>query len=133
MPGSPAATSGPPPAPLSTSGRWGAAHTGHVYEQTDYLISGGLLGLGLIFIGGFLYFGYWMTRQIRVTEEGNELSRQAFARIEAQMAALVATEHGTMLHRPDCPIVAGQEHLRLVEAGTPGYQPCGVCAPYDRV
>jgi hypothetical protein len=132
-------------------GWWGAAHTGHTYEQTDYLISGGLLGLGLIFIGGFLYFGYWMTRQIRATEEGNELTRQAFARIEAQMdadrgaataagpagavatGALVATEHGSMLHRPDCPIVAGKEHLRRVEPGAPGFQPCGVCTPYDRI
>jgi hypothetical protein len=137
-------------------GWWGASHTGHTYEQTDYLISGGLLGLGLIFIGGFLYFGYWMTRQIRVTEEGNELTRQAFARLEAQMAAdrraapagaiavtsaatspeatgaLVATEHGTMLHRPDCPIVAGKEHLRAVEPDAAGYQPCGVCRPSDK-
>jgi len=136
-------------------GWWGASHTGHVYEQNAYLISGGLLGLGLIFIGGFLYFGYWMTRQIRATEEGNELTRRAFARLEAQMAAdrpaggasagatpaagiggvgvrtLVATEHGTMLHRPDCPIVAGKEHLRVVASGTAGYQPCGVCSPEE--
>ena len=81
-------------------GWWGASHTGHVYEQNAYLISGGLLGLGLIFIGGFLYFGYWMTR-------------------------------GSMLHRRDCPVVAGKANLRAVDTGTPGYQACGVCRPLD--
>lgn len=41
---------------------WGTAHTGYVFEQIPYLVSGGLLGLGLFGVGGFLYFGSWLTR-----------------------------------------------------------------------
>ncbi|HUE58775.1 MAG TPA: hypothetical protein VMO88_04265 [Acidimicrobiales bacterium] len=68
-------------------GWYGAAHTPKLYEQNDYLISGGLLGLGLVFIGGFLYFGYWMTRQIHTTSTVAQQTLRALSRIETQLAA----------------------------------------------
>jgi len=74
-------------------GWYGSAHTFHPYEQTDYLISGGLLGLGLVFVGGFLYFGYWMTRQIRTSTTANQQMLQALARIEAQLGAGANGKH----------------------------------------
>jgi hypothetical protein len=43
-------------------GWYGVAHSHYVYDQNTYLISGGLLGLGLVFLGGFLYFGAWLAR-----------------------------------------------------------------------
>jgi hypothetical protein len=43
-------------------GWYGAAHTPYEYDQTSYLISGGILGLGITFVGGFLYFGSWLAR-----------------------------------------------------------------------
>lgn len=43
-------------------GWYGAAHSPYQFQQTSYLISGGLFGLGLVFVGGFLYFGAWMAR-----------------------------------------------------------------------
>ncbi|MFI6095489.1 hypothetical protein ACIA8G_08055 [Lentzea sp. NPDC051213] len=43
---------------------WGVAHTGYVWEQIPYVVSGGMLGLGLIAVGGFLYFGSWLTRLV---------------------------------------------------------------------
>lgn len=43
-------------------GWYGAAHTPYEYDQTPYLISGGVLGLGITFVGGFLYFGSWLAR-----------------------------------------------------------------------
>ena len=43
-------------------GWYGAAHTPYQYDQLSYLVSGGLLGLGLTFCGGFLYFGAWLAR-----------------------------------------------------------------------
>jgi hypothetical protein len=123
----------------------GAAHTSHVFEQNDYLISGGLLGLGLVFVGGFLYFGYWMTRQLRATEAGTQQTLRALARLEDQRASeaisssnlspaaavLVVTEHGHMLHRTTCPAVADRS-VRIVqgEDEIAGYQPCTVCDPF---
>lgn len=74
-------------------GWYGSAHTFHSYEQTDYLISGGLLGLGLVFVGGFLYFGYWMTRQIRTSTTANQQMLQALGRIEAQLGAGANGKH----------------------------------------
>src|SRR5579875_1798503 len=71
-------------------GWYGAAHTGHVYEQNDYLISGGLLGLGIIFIGGFLYFGHWMTRHIRATESGTRQTLRALSRLEDKLGGASA-------------------------------------------
>lgn len=43
---------------------WGVAHTGYVWEQIPYVVSGGVLGLGLTGVGGFLYFGSWLTRLV---------------------------------------------------------------------
>ena len=43
----------------------GAANTTDVFEQIPYMISGGLLGLALVFIGGFCYFAYWQTEVIQ--------------------------------------------------------------------
>jgi len=38
----------------------GASRTVLVAGQIPYLISGGMIGLGLVFLGGFLYFGHWV-------------------------------------------------------------------------
>jgi len=43
-------------------GWYGVAHTPYQYQQTTYMISGGVLGLGLTIVGGFLYFGAWLAR-----------------------------------------------------------------------
>lgn len=43
---------------------YGAADTGDVFEQVPFLISGGLGGLGLMIVGGFLYTAWWQTRQV---------------------------------------------------------------------
>ena len=54
---------------LAIIGGWyGVSHTARAWRQTPYLVSGGLLGLALTFIGGFAYFAYWMTRLV---EQGN--------------------------------------------------------------
>lgn len=43
-------------------GWYGVSHTPYEYDQTSYLVSGGILGLGITFVGGFLYFGSWLAR-----------------------------------------------------------------------
>jgi len=173
-------------------GWYGAAHTGRTYAQIDYLISGGLLGVGLTAAGGFMYFGYWLSRQLGESRRQSALTLQAFERLEralegatviaetrrpglspaaatqpaavdvpaatstaaaangggrrgagtraaAKQAAatddtpaggvpvLVATPHGSLLHRPDCPVVAKRQGVRALAAGSEGYGYCTMC------
>jgi hypothetical protein len=159
----------------------GAAHNGHTYAQIDYLISGGILGLGLSVAGGFMYFGYWLSRQLGESRRQNALTVQALQRLEELLDAtlssriasppaptppatsppaprkrtastgitgrpaahqagaddptgevpaavwLVATPRGSLLHRPECPVVAKRTDLREVAAGTDGFGYCTMC------
>jgi hypothetical protein len=50
----------------------GASRTVLVAGQIPYLISGGLLGLAFVFLGGFLYFGYWLAMLVRDGRERDE-------------------------------------------------------------
>lgn len=119
-------------------GWYGAAHTTRVWEQTPYLLSGGLLGTALVFAGGFGYFAQWLTR---LTETGRQ-QVEALARIEqllrdresdsAAPAAdtLVVTANGSMIHRADCSMVRGKD-VSVVSGGTQGYRPCLMCQPFE--
>ncbi|MDT7537623.1 MAG: hypothetical protein QOI82_1208 [Actinomycetota bacterium] len=129
-------------------GWYGAAHTPYLFEQLPYLISGGLLGLGLAIVGGLVYFGSWVARgtaeQRRQNEEVAGLLRDiredlrggARSAPTARAAAsangsYVATAKGGMLHRPDCAVVAGRDDLRAVSSTGDGLAPCGLCNPFD--
>lgn len=46
-------------------GWWGASGTAYPAEQFPYLISGGVLGLGLIIVGAALFVRYSLTRYVR--------------------------------------------------------------------
>ncbi len=46
-------------------GWWGASGTAYTAEQIPYLLSGGLVGLGLIIVGGALFVRYSFTRYLR--------------------------------------------------------------------
>lgn len=129
----------------------GTARTPLVFEQVPYVVSGGLLGLSLVVIGGFLYFSYWQTLVIRTLRDSQSELTASLLRIEGLLAvaapsaaapvsgapasdgseALVATATGTMLHRPDCSVVVGRDRLRPVAAGAPGMTPCSLCQPLD--
>ncbi|TAL25741.1 MAG: hypothetical protein EPN99_01180 [Frankiales bacterium] len=123
----------------------GTARTPLVFEQVPYVVSGGLLGLALVVIGGFLYFSYWQTLVIRALRENADQLGASLQRIEGLLAAdakdgtrpavggdeLVATATGTMLHRPDCSVVVGRDRLRPVPAQAPGMTPCSLCQPLD--
>ncbi len=51
-------------------GWYGAAHTTRQIEQLPYLISGGFIGLGLVFVGGLLLASaMWMSMLQKFTEE----------------------------------------------------------------
>ena len=152
---------------------YGAARTPYLFEQVPYLISGGLLGLGLVLTGGFVLFGSWIARTARqqqaisnelleavraVRDEISQLQAGTVtvpAQAEAPVAArrrrngtaasngsngshsaplvpggLVATANGSMLHRPDCSVVANREDVHAVSDKESGVlQPCRLCSP----
>jgi hypothetical protein len=135
----------------------GAANTGLAFEQTPYLISGGLLGLALVFLGGFVYFAYWVTRLMRESRAQSDRASELLDRIaetldganlngqnprsrtrsasssvrapSARAVSFVATRSGTQFHKSDCPVVAGRSGLRRVSANARGMTPCRICDP----
>ena len=140
-------------------GWYGASHTPYLFEQVPYLVSGGLLGLGLVMVGGFVLFGSWIARTSReqggrddelllaVHELRQELAQLRLSAAEAVPAqsrgrrkatssnghaasGLVATARGSMLHRPECAIVTGRDDVHPVDvAEAAGLQPCRLCDP----
>ena len=62
-------------------GWWGASQTPYEFEQVPYLISGGLLGLGLVFVGSFFYFAHWMTQLVKEHREQSRAILDALERI----------------------------------------------------
>src|SRR3954470_10799412 len=99
----------------------GASRTILPFEQIPYLVSGGLLGLAFVIIGGFVYFAYWQTLLVRDNRAERQDLLDALGRIERLLAngavaggngratsydeeQLVATETGSMIHRQDCPV-----------------------------
>ena len=128
----------------------GASHTPLLFEQIPYMISGGLLGVALVFAGGFVYFAYWLTLLVRESRKGREDLQASLSRLEALLASgamlggsfegvpqagnnghaqYVATATGTMIHRPDCVAVANRPNLRAVSPDAPGLTACGLCEP----
>lgn len=47
--------------------------------QIPYVVSGGLLGLGLVFLGSFLYFGHWVAVLVRESRERGAEDREDLA------------------------------------------------------
>ncbi len=127
-------------------GWYGAAHTPYQYDQLSYLVSGGLLGLGLTFCGGFLYFGAWLAR---IASDGRDTSKRladtllvladSVSRSGGGVAApaaerdpaslLVVAGSGTTVHRRDCSLVAQREDLRPAGPDGANLAPCRLCKP----
>jgi len=120
----------------------GASRTPLPFEQTSYLISGGIFGLALVVAGGFVYFAYWETVRIRESREQSQTLAAAILRLESAlqaanagvqgtevMSTYVATANGSIFHRPDCTVVAGRTDLRQVDPERDGLAPCRICDP----
>lgn len=127
----------------------GAANTGFEFEQIPYLISGGLLGLALCFLGGFVYFAYWITRLVRESRQQSERAAEVLEQIVHSLngsgpghvvrtrarpiaggsGEFVATKAGTFFHRADCTAIEGRRNLRKVTPKTRGLAPCRICDP----
>jgi hypothetical protein len=123
-------------------GWWGASHTSYDFEQVPYLISGGILGAAMTVAGGFLYFGYWLTRLVHEAQRQRAELAEMVVRLDSRMAVLegapaqpdaprlVATATGSLVHRADCNLVRGKSGLRSVDAATPGLAACRICEPF---
>lgn len=121
---------------LISLGWLGSAHTPVVQEQISYLISGGLLGVSLVVLGGFLYFSHWQTQQVRVTQaqtgqvvDALRTLQESVDRLSASFdlkPALVATPEGTISHLPTCSVVRGRSDLHTVNGEL---SPCKICQP----
>ena len=131
-------------------GWYGAAHTPYQYDQISYLVSGGLLGLGLTFCGGFLYFGAWLARIAadqretskrlsdtllvladvvsRSAATANGVAHQPAAQRDPGAVLVVAGE-GSTVHRADCALIAHRDDLHPAGAEAPGLAPCRLCKP----
>ena len=135
-------------------GWYGAAHTPYQYDQLSYLVSGGLLGLGLTFCGGFLYFGAWLARIAAdnrdtakrlsdtllvladVVSQSASVAQRGAAPTAASPAAqrdaggvLVVAGSGTTVHRRDCSLIAHREDLTPAGGDAPDLTPCRLCKP----
>ena len=136
-------------------GWWGAAHTPFVFEQIPYMISGGLLGLGLLTAGGLLYVGSWLAKLADVHREEGEKTRDMLSGMRddlrmiphavggssvdgngsgrspwAPQPTFVATRTGTMYHVEGCSVVAGRDDIREVSGNEDGLKPCKLCQPH---
>lgn len=130
-------------------GWYGIAHTPYEYNQLVYLISGGALGLGVTFIGGFLYFGAWIARVGADLKESDKrlsdtllILADAIAHASAGTAAtpsagahrhagdvLVVAGTSTTVHRADCALLDGRDDLSPAGPGGPGLTACRLCQP----
>jgi hypothetical protein len=134
---------------------WGSANTTRVFLQIPYLISGAILGLGFMFVGGFVYFARWQTDLIeavrtesRRAEEAERRTVAALERIEsllqttaAPMAptapppvdpsvdGLVVTPHGKLVHLADCRLVDGRAAQPVGPDDLTDRGVCRICLP----
>lgn len=70
----------------------GASRTHREIEQIPYLISGGLVGLALVFLGGLLLASaLWLAVLRKMHEEADERARAHVRESEERMAALIAS------------------------------------------
>ncbi|WP_139977559.1 hypothetical protein [Nocardioides litoris] len=123
-------------------GYYGVANSVYDYEREAYQVSGGFLGLGLTFLGGFLYFGAWLAK---IAADNNAASRRladtllVLADVTSKAAATmdpvgdvdslpVTAGDGATLHRRDCSLIAHRDDLHPAGART-GLQACRVCRP----
>lgn len=70
---------------------YGAARTPYMFEQVPYLISGGLLGLGLVVAGGFVLFGSWIARTAREQGARDDALLLAVREVREEIARLRPT------------------------------------------
>lgn len=131
---------------LIVIGYLGTARTPFVEEQIPYLVSGGLLGVALSLLGGFLFWGHWLYRLMERHEYHQQRLYEVMSDLRLRLGGapgvdespaagdglLVHTGRGTVVHTPACPVVATRGDARPIdrdEALRRGYTSCRICEP----
>jgi hypothetical protein len=97
----------------------GASRTVLVAGQIPYLISGGLIGLGLVFLGAFLYFGHWVAVLVRESRERGAEDRDDLALVRQSIDELNRNLSGlaTAIASGTAPLGASSNGRAPVRAG----------------
>ena len=120
----------------------GVANAAYDFDREAYTYSGGFLGLGLTFLGGFLYFGAWLAK---IASDNQAASKRladtllVLADVTSRAAAVsdqgvdtdalpVTAGDGTTLHRRDCALISHRGDLHPA-GGRQGLATCRVCKP----
>ena len=70
-------------------GWYGAANTAREIEQVPYLISGGVLGLALVLLGGLLLVStFWVAILRKLQQEANDRAEASVADLEDRVTTL---------------------------------------------
>lgn len=115
---------------------YGSAHTAYVQQQVPYLVSGSFIGLGMMIVGGLLFWAHWLYRiydqadlhHQELVQQQREMTQavldalavapassrgRAAAAVAskassatASVSSYVATSAGSNFHVPSCPIMA---------------------------
>ena len=114
------------------AGWYGVAHTARQWRQTPYVLSGGVLGLALVFVGAFAYFAFWLTRLVESTQRQTAVLERievalTGARRETDDESTVVADG--ILHRASCPLLAGRAGLAAPTGKEKGLRACPVCEP----
>lgn len=75
---------------------YGTAHTPYEYDQMSYLVAG-IFGLGMTFVGGFLYFGSWLARIAGEQKEASNQLSDSVLRLAKSVARNTAMTAGATI------------------------------------
>jgi hypothetical protein len=115
----------------------GAANTTVLQYQLPYIISGGILGVGLIVLGGMYQVGYalWM-QQRKLLDALGDTRAQAEHQPVPEAASLVTpldvvvVPGGASFHREGCRVTVGKANADRISASAAerrGLKPCRLC------
>jgi hypothetical protein len=102
-------------------GWYGAARTGLLFEQVPYLISGGLFGLALVFLGAFFYFAHWLTELVKEHRSQSAAVVDAIRAVESRVAALA--DLAVVAPSPNGSAAPGAPPVAAVAAGPSATEP----------
>jgi hypothetical protein len=120
---------------LVVLGWWGAAHSELFIDQVPYLISGGVLGLGLIITAAVVGASALNERSLRELRRDIVLAlRMGPGGVDGgapeNRDRVLLVPGGRTYHLPGCPIPEGKqgvEETTLAEAAGRGYVACKLC------